>query len=105
MLNWSAWLRMHHQDPQWTEQVIKDASWDGLDFSTLSALEDWTSTANIEILDTTELDLKQVAANVSVWIKSEKLISKFSFFLLLQFDNKIPIKKVEIIFKFKSLTI
>jgi ribosomal protein S18 acetylase RimI-like enzyme len=76
MLNWSAWLRMHHQDPQWTQHVITDDSWDGLDFSALSALEDWASTANIEILDTTELDIKQVAANVSVWIKSEKLIDE-----------------------------
>ena len=33
MLNWSAWLRMHTRDPQWTQHVIKDDAWDGLDFS------------------------------------------------------------------------
>jgi gluconate kinase len=68
MLNWSAWLRMHHQDPQWTQHVIKDDSWNGLDFSTLSAFEDWASTANIEILDTTELDIKQTAQQVATWV-------------------------------------
>ena len=74
MLNWSSWLRMHHQDPQWMQHVIKDDSWDGLDFSSLSTRKHWVSTANIQILDTTELSIKDVAANVSMWVKAEKII-------------------------------
>lgn len=31
MLNWAAWLRMHHQDPQWAQYVITDDCWKGLD--------------------------------------------------------------------------
>lgn len=76
MLNWSAWLRMHHQDPQWTQHVIKDDAWDGLDFTALNSLKTWKSTADIQILDTTELDIKHVAVSVSQWIKAEKIIDE-----------------------------
>lgn len=70
MLNWSAWLRMHHQDPQWTQHVITDDSWDGLDFSTLSSLENWPSNVTTKIIDTTSLDIKEVAEQVAAIVKS-----------------------------------
>ena len=74
MLNWSAWIRMHHQDPQWELHTIKDDSWDGLDFRILDSLKNWESTADIKIIDTTELDIKRVAIGVAQWIKTEKII-------------------------------
>lgn len=40
MLNWAAWLRMHHQDPQWTPHVIQEDAASIMDFSRLSALSE-----------------------------------------------------------------
>ena len=68
MLNWSAWLRMHHQDPQWMQHVIKKNSWEGLNFSSWDQLENWSNRKNSEILDTTDLTSPQVALSVYDWI-------------------------------------
>lgn len=70
MLNWAAWLRMHHRDPQWVQDVIKDTCWDRLDFSTWERLKEWNSLANITILDTTTLSIHEVSASIGEWIKS-----------------------------------
>lgn len=69
MLNWAAWLRMHHQDPQWAQHVLKEDCWNGLDFSSWDHLKNWDSKANIKFLDTTNLSIKSVASNVASWIK------------------------------------
>lgn len=68
MLNWSSWLRMHHQDPKWMQQVVKDDCWDGLDFSVWEHLENWDNKVNIRILDTSNRSISQVAKLVSDWI-------------------------------------
>ena len=70
MLNWSAWLRMHHQDPKWTPHVIQESSAPIMDFNRLNQLRSWTDVANILILDTTSLTLNEVAQKVAVWISS-----------------------------------
>ena len=69
MLNWSAWLRMHHQDPQWTPHVIQKDAASHMDFSRLSALKNYEEVANVKILDTTELALHDVAGELADWIK------------------------------------
>ncbi|KTD48056.1 GNAT family acetyltransferase [Legionella rubrilucens] len=38
MLNWAAWLRMHHQDPKWAVHVIQESSANIMDFSRLHQL-------------------------------------------------------------------
>lgn len=70
MLNWSSWLRMHHQDPQWVQHVVKDDSWSQLDFSRWDQLDRWEDKAAITILDTTNLTIQQVAQSVTKWIKN-----------------------------------
>src|SRR3546814_19819454 len=60
MLNWSAWLRMHLYDPQWTQHVIKDGCWDGLDFAKWDHLNNWSSLADVKLLDTTNLSILNV---------------------------------------------
>lgn len=47
MLNWAAWLDMHHQDPQWVQHVIKENCWEGLDFRSWAQLESWDSKARL----------------------------------------------------------
>lgn len=73
MLNWSAWLRMHHQDPQWTQHVIKDDSWDSLYFSSWDQNENWPSNVTTKIIDTTSLDIKEVAEQVAAWINDKQI--------------------------------
>ena len=68
MLNWSSWLRMHHQDPQWTPHVIQEDAVSHMDFSRLSALKSYEEVANVKILDTTELALHEVAQQLADWI-------------------------------------
>ncbi|MEO8963749.1 MAG: GNAT family N-acetyltransferase [Gammaproteobacteria bacterium] len=71
MLNWSAWLRMHHHEPQWAQQVIKEECWDGLNFSCWDQLTSWNSKSNIEYLDTTELSINKVAESIADWINTK----------------------------------
>jgi hypothetical protein len=68
MLNWSAWLRMHHQDPQWAPHVIQEEAASIMDFSRLSVLNSYDEVANIKILDTTDLALHEVAAQLADWV-------------------------------------
>lgn len=70
MLNWSAWLRMHHQDPQWTQHVLKENCWNGLDFSSWDQLEHWADKTNIALLDTTDCSIEEVAQKVNAWIRT-----------------------------------
>ncbi len=71
MLNWAAWLRMHHHDPQWAQHVIKEECWSGLNFEYWDQLDNWYSKANIQYLDTTKLSINEVAECVSDWISEE----------------------------------
>lgn len=68
MLNWSAWLRMHHQDPQWAQHVLKEDCWHGLDFSAWDRLVNWASKVFVKTLDTTRLTISQVAESITHWI-------------------------------------
>jgi hypothetical protein len=70
MLNWASWLRMHHQDPQWMQQVLKEECWNHLDFSQWDHLPSWIHSVNITLLDTTYLSVEQVAFSVSDWMKA-----------------------------------
>lgn len=68
MLNWAAWLRVHHQDPQWMQQVLKENCWEGLNFSRWDKLENWDSLANVKLLDTSSLSIAETAEQVFQWI-------------------------------------
>jgi len=69
MLNWSSWLRMHHQDPQWMQNVLKENCWNGLSFSVWDQLANWDNVANVKMIDTTKLNLNEVATKVVDWIQ------------------------------------
>ena len=72
MLNWSAWLRMHHQDPTWTPHVIQDECAHVMDFSRVNQLQNWHDIVNVHLLDTTNSTLNEVAQQVVNWVKSMK---------------------------------
>lgn len=65
MLNWASWLRMHHQDPQWAQHVLKEDCWKNLDFSSWDTLQSWDSLAHVRLIDTTKLSVSEVAATVA----------------------------------------
>ncbi len=71
MLNWSSWLRMHHQDPSWMQHVLKEECWHELDFSAWDQLSDWDNKAIVTVLDTTGLEINQVAESVADWINEK----------------------------------
>jgi gluconate kinase len=70
MLNWSSWLRMHHQDPQWTPHVIQEDAASIMDFRQFNNLASYKEVANVKILDTTDLALHEVARKLADWIKT-----------------------------------
>lgn len=72
MLNWSSWLRILHQDPQWMHSVLKENCWNKLDFSTWDQLINWDNKALVKIIDTTGLSIKQVSHAVAEWIHNKK---------------------------------
>ena len=80
MLNWSSWLRMHHQDPQWMQHVLMEDCWHGLDFSVWDQLENWSSKALVKTFDTTRLTVNQVATFIANWInqKSDQNVNLIS---------------------------
>ena len=69
MLNWSAWLRMHTRDPEWTPHVVQEDAANIMDFSRLSSLKSYEEVANVKILDTTELALHEVAGQLADWVR------------------------------------
>lgn len=70
MLNWASWLRMHHQDPQWLQHVLKEDCWSDLDFSSWDKIKNWSGKVNIRIFDTTGLSVEKVASTVYLWTKN-----------------------------------
>ena len=68
MLSWSAWLRMHNRDPQWTPHVIQEDAGDIMDFTRLSALKSYEEVASVKIIDTTDYALHEVAEELADWI-------------------------------------
>ncbi|MCD6055564.1 MAG: hypothetical protein K0R12_526 [Gammaproteobacteria bacterium] len=72
MLSWAAWLRMHHQDPQWAQHVLIEDCWEGLDFSLWANRENWDSKIKIRIIDTTCLSLSETAAQVAKFIDEQE---------------------------------
>ncbi len=68
MLNWSSWLRMHHQDLEWTSHVIQEDAASIMDFSRLPHLRSYDDVANVKILDTTNLTLHEVAQGLADWV-------------------------------------
>jgi energy-coupling factor transporter ATP-binding protein EcfA2 len=68
MLNWAAWLRMHHQDPTWTQNVLKENAWEGLNFKVWDQLTQWDLNTHLKIVDTTHLSIPQTAESIANWI-------------------------------------
>jgi GTPase SAR1 family protein len=69
MLNWASWLRMHTKDLQWTQSVIKESSWQNMNFSVWDGMHQWPAKVNTYILDTTKQTILQTAQLLSKWIK------------------------------------
>lgn len=74
MLNWAAWLRMHHTNPQWHQSVIKEDAWKQLDSSCWDTATNWDRLANVTKLDNTHLTLEQTSNAINHWIESIRQI-------------------------------
>tara|TARA_B100000508_G_C11463138_1_gene280204 strand:- start:1783 stop:2334 length:552 start_codon:yes stop_codon:yes gene_type:complete len=67
-LNWASWLRMHHEDPQWEQHVIKENSLKQLNFSCWDQHTSWDELANVYKLDTSDLLIEEVCQQVEKWV-------------------------------------
>jgi len=50
------------------QHVLKDDCWDKLYFNAWDQLINWDQKASVKILDTTSLEINQVAESVADWI-------------------------------------
>lgn len=88
MLNWASWLRMHHQNPNWHITVIEEDAASIMDFSQLKRLSDFKEVANLELIDTTGLELNDVATKIMEWINNSKVKYLPDSNLKLEFNAK-----------------
>ena len=71
-LNWSAWLSMHHHDPQWEQHVIKENAWEIMDFSRLEKLTSWQETlGRVHIINTSDMTVEQVSGQIIKHLKED----------------------------------
>ena len=73
MLNWASWLRMHHADPSWTTSVIEEDASSIMNFSQLKRFNKYNEVANLRFVDTSGLELSEVALKISEWINNKNL--------------------------------
>jgi hypothetical protein len=72
MLCWAAWQRMHAVDPQWRQDVIKDDGAPEMRWDRWDTWERGDPRWQVSVIDTTELSIDEVAAEVSRWIQAER---------------------------------
>ena len=72
MLCWAAWQRMHAVDPQWRQDVIKEDGAPQMQWDRWDSWERGDPRWQVASIDTTELSIERVAAEVSAWIKEER---------------------------------
>lgn len=60
MLNWASWLRTHHRNPQWAQHVLKENSWEEMNFSNWDNNQTWHDTIVHEV-NTTHLSIDETA--------------------------------------------
>ena len=72
MLCWAAWQRMHAADPQWRQDVIKEDGAPQMQWDRWDKWERGDPRWHVSPIDTTELSIEGVAAEVSAWIEKER---------------------------------
>jgi hypothetical protein len=75
MLNWAAWLRMHHHDPAWHQSVVKDNCWNKLNFGRWDDLTSWKDFTTVTVIDTTYLNIPETAKALKAWIELKSCAS------------------------------
>jgi hypothetical protein len=75
ILNWASWLRMHHSDPSWQQNVIKDNCWHKLNFSRWDSLTSWEDLAAVVTIDNTYLDISATAIALKNWIIDNMVVN------------------------------
>lgn len=75
-LNWASWLRMHHEDPQWEQHVIKENGSRQLVFSRWDQHTSWDELANVYKLDTSDLSVEEVCQRVEKWVSQTNRINQ-----------------------------
>ncbi len=71
MLCWAAWLRVHHRDPQFRQDVIKTDQNSEMIWSRWTGWQRGHPHWRCEYIDTTPLTIEQVGAQVADWVKAE----------------------------------
>ncbi len=72
MLCWSAWLRVHHVDPQFRQDVINTGKNPAMLWERWTGWERGHPHWRCGYIDTTQCALQQVAEQVADWVRSEQ---------------------------------
>lgn len=84
MLCWSAWLRVHHVDPQFRQDVINTGGNPAMVWSRWANWERNHPHWRCRRIDTTHLSPQQVAEQVAEWIRAEQALYADGYRLVLE---------------------
>jgi len=84
MLNWAAFLRMHAIDPEWHQPVIKENSWNEMQWYRWHNWKRNDERWKCHIMDSSNLSIKETAKELACWIKGDTtMIAKLLHSLLI----------------------
>jgi hypothetical protein len=71
-LSWAAWMREHVWSPTDRLDALRDDAWEEMRWERLDAIGVW----RVEVIDTTELPVEQVAEALLAWVERERASSR-----------------------------
>ena len=72
MANWAEWMRLHHRDPQYRQDVILDGSWPEMRWDRWTGWTREDPRWNCEVINTSALDLDQSTTRLAAWIDIQR---------------------------------
>jgi hypothetical protein len=69
ILNWAAWQRMHADDPQWRQDVIRVGSADGMRWERWARWQRGDPRWAVWVLETTHLPIEETVDRLARWVE------------------------------------
>ncbi len=69
ILNWAAWQRMHADDPQWRQDVIRSAGADGMRWDRWESWQRADPRWNVWVLETMHLLVEETVDRLAQWVE------------------------------------
>jgi hypothetical protein len=71
-LNWGMWLRMHADDPQWRQDVIRAEGWEAMRWERWASWQRGDPRWDVWVLDTVHLTVEDTTERLAAWIAQRR---------------------------------